>query len=298
MFSARSSRSGFTLIELLVVIAIIAILIGLLLPAVQKVREAAARMACTNNVKQLSLGIHNYVSTYSGKFPAAKTVFPGGGGASIMVGLMPYVEQDNIARAYNAAGGVVAPYYQQAIKTFLCPSDYTATGGVTNQGWGGCSYAANAAVFATPNSAGNPTNTGAGLFNWTQPRCNINSVSDGTSNTIAIAERLMMTEVAVNRDIAPDATAGYDAWGWSSPLFGIYQSSYPTGDYISWARISPQIAQTTNYRWLPNSAHTGCLIAGLLDGSVRTISNGMSPNTFWLSVTPNDGTPLPSDWTN
>src|SRR5215218_4096886 len=132
-------RSAFTLIELLVVIAIIAILIGLLLPAVQKIREAANRMKCSNNLKQLALAAHNFESANS-KFPEGAWATGIAYGNSDLSRLLPYIEQDNIARNYDynqpwwgsAANVAVAG---NRIKIMQCPSDPNATGNGSPMGW-------------------------------------------------------------------------------------------------------------------------------------------------------------------
>src|SRR5262249_28389720 len=136
MFRATTAcrrHPGFTLIELLVVIAIIAILIGLLLPAVQRVREAAARTKCTNNLKQIGLAMHNYHSTHE-RFPPGFTsqsatvngdgLGPGWGWGAY---LLPYLEQDNLHRQISFAVDITDPIHAQVrvtpLPVFLCPSD-------------------------------------------------------------------------------------------------------------------------------------------------------------------------------
>src|SRR5437588_12603850 len=126
----RFRHPGFTLIELLVVIAIIAVLIGLLLPAVQKVREAAARTSCANNLKQLALAVHNYHSD-RGSFPPDTyfTYDPTGPNWSWLAHLLPYVEQDALHRAARVTGSPAnhinqsLPQIATPVKGFLCPSD-------------------------------------------------------------------------------------------------------------------------------------------------------------------------------
>ena len=144
-------RKAFTLIELLVVIAIIAVLIGLLLPAVQKVREAAARAACSNNLKQCGLGLHNYESTNL-KFPTSGEGNATAGGvtftvmdtASTWTMLLPYIEQETVYRQINVFLHYSAPSQNQTpfmtgIKTFVCPSSPVGAL-VDNAGYGVCDY--------------------------------------------------------------------------------------------------------------------------------------------------------------
>ena len=168
----RVRKTGFTLIELLVVMAIIAILIGLLLPAVQKIREAASRMKCANNMKQLGLAVHNYELTL-GKLPPAWTPDTGGGTFNSNYGnpsngspapvngtihfiLLPYIEQDNLYQQsiktiswmgsnynqYNASTNTPTNVPTTILQVFLCPSDATLNSNLQRYGYASASYAA------------------------------------------------------------------------------------------------------------------------------------------------------------
>ncbi len=191
--SAR--KPGFTLIELLVVIAIIAILIGLLLPAVQKVRAAAARMSCQNNLKQIGLALHNYHDT-NNAFPKSRTI-PNDRSFSAQSQVLPYIEQENARRlidftvGWNHANN--APAVAVRVKTFICPSDdisavpsrfapntYRANEGTTVAMWQGASDAGGV------NNALPPDN---GPFFVNSPY-RFADITDGTSSTAAFSEHV------------------------------------------------------------------------------------------------------------
>ena len=178
----RRLRGGFTLIELLVVIAIIAILIALLVPAVQKVREAATRTQCENNIKQVALATHSYHDAYN-ILPEQKGIQE----SSWMYKILPYIEQEAM---YNAAK-TDPQMYNTPVTVFICPSDPRGLEGASSLQFGVTKYAMTSYLgVAGKNSADFPDNGSIGCWFSNGPRSvRLKEIIDGTSNTIIIGER-------------------------------------------------------------------------------------------------------------
>lgn len=289
---AGVARRAFTLIELLVVIAIIGILIGLLLPAVQKVREAANRAKCQNNVHQLGLAVHNYASTYADKLPPASATIAGTPGG-VLFWLLPYVEQDALFKVYNGNGGGDAAkcVATTAPKYFQCPSDINNQSGLAN-GVGVTSYAGNWQLFGTQSVT---TTTVVGSI----AQFTIANIPDGTSNTVMWTEKSAQNTKGSGYENCFSSTTARSNGAWNfatgtatigkpTCLLASGQTQFnPTN--ISNATTGPNISLVQGY-------HTATLVVGMADGSVRGVSASVSSGTWANAVVPNDGNPLASDW--
>jgi len=286
---SRGSRRGFTLVELLVVIAIIGVLVALLLPAVQQAREAARRMQCSNQMKQFSLGMHNYHDTYR-RFPAGAnsvqtriTWFPQ---------FLPFIEQGPLydQMDFNVGGSVCCgawptPIINSVVATALCPSDPSA-GEKFQQGFHGNYVGAAGSTPYTGPGTGTPmVGVGDNLNGMFYPhsKTKMASLLDGTSNT------LMFSEVLVNLDVSwHDVRGRYynnDGGGCFFSAFNPPNSSVGDRPSVYCIEKLPHMpcASGGDHVVSARSLHPGGVMVGLADGSVRLAADTIDLIT-WQSL--------------
>jgi prepilin-type N-terminal cleavage/methylation domain-containing protein len=282
----KGHREGFTLIELLVVIAIISIMVGMLMPAVQKAREAANRISCGNNLHQIALAMHNHHDTVDGLPPSRNADL----GPTWAVLIFPFMEQDNAYKQWN----IGLTYYQQnnlarqmAVKNYFCPSRRTSTtapqisifgddpGNGTNVPGALADYACNIGTtgldYPGPNGAPN------GTFRLGAHGVRFAEIVDGLSNTLMAGDKHVPAE--------------YFGRGWwdCSTYNGHYFpcSSRPSGPGFELAQ-SPQ-----DLRWVFGGYHAAICQFAFADGSVRSVSLATPGRTLALLACINDGLIVP-----
>jgi prepilin-type N-terminal cleavage/methylation domain-containing protein/prepilin-type processing-associated H-X9-DG protein len=329
----RRNRPGFTLIELLVVIAIIAILIGLLLPAVQKIREAAARMSCSNNLHQIGLAMHNYHDT-NGTLPPDRIAM---GWPTWAVLLLPYIERDNLYKLWN----IQKRYYEQNgpvgsvndpcpynVKTYFCPtrrsvptspsaafpkaadlapggaprgggmSDYANCGG-TN-GSDGALVEASGWISSPPNlnlDSLSPIPPLGTLCLSFRSQTNFASISDGLSNTLLVGEKFI-----IPADLPGSGTDGsvYSSGNGQENTFRRFVGNNGAKPAV----LRPLVTGTTDpgrdangSLWADKafgSWHSGVVNFAFCDGSVKALPASIDINTLQLLGVRNDGLVIPN----
>lgn len=291
--SVSRGRRGFTLVELLVVIAIIGVLIALLLPAVQQAREAARRMQCSNNLKQIGLAMHNHHDTY-GHLPHAGTDGPDNtccsstlrSGWSWLFHLTPFIEQQNVydlSSDTTVATSVIAPYFcptrraPQLYNSYM-HADYAGNGGDTSANYGkdGALLRQYAATPALPLAAGTKPNNFRGLRDF----------RDGTSNTLLVAEKQLHDTTW--------GTAGGDNERWNNAGWDVdiirFGSEVPQPD-----RLHPDSSQPAHWSNKFGSSHPSGVQGVRADGSVVMIPYTVDATTFLNFCLIRDGEVITSD---
>ncbi len=292
----RYPARAFTLIELLVVIAVIGLLIGLLLPAVQKVRESAANVQCKNNLKQIGLAFQNWQSDKS-TMPPGIGWYPQDSNAAYGNGffhILPYLEQGPLFASATLNGTAWAGNSgarARPVKVYQCPSDPScpANGVVNYQGtsWGAMSYCGNAQFFCTVDAQGTLVNP--------QKYSQLGQITDGTSNTILFAEKYTQCT-------NPILTVGGSLWGYD--VTGINAQPLHPAFAVSWEE-NGSVGPNSRFQVRPSpkdcdptrtSTGHSCMNVGLADGSVRSLSANLTGATWWAALTPSGNEVLGPDW--
>lgn len=301
--SNLSRRVGVTLIELLIVVAIVGVLLTLLLAAVQRVREAAARAQSMNNLRQVAIAANNFAAAHDSHLPNVAgdpgSVNPG---QSVLVALLPYVGENNLYQRYvSRLGGIFVP-----VNIYVSPADPTI-GNLRARTWMAASYAANAQVFTDSPSLST-------------------TFVDGTSNTILFGEHYALCNAAVF------------SYAIAEPLHSAHRPTFADGgprveqhancgdDYPVTSGSPPMSKAAYGYGWtfqvapnpnlprqvdgqldqppmpkgcaedLANTPHHSGMVTAWGDGSVRILAGGVAPNVYWGAVTPAGGEILNFDW--
>ena len=295
-------RRGLTLIELLVVIGIIAVLIALLVPAVQRVREAAARAQSLNNLKQMALACQSFHDAEKTLPPAQGARSPGRGVIGpVHFHILDYIEQGPVLQSAQSPSGYarwdVNATYGKVIPTYLSPSDPTVTTGQASLGalWAEASFAYNFQVFGNGSMAtspdvasGNPNTTNIAFWFG---RTRLSAIQDGTSNTIMFAEKIAQC----GQWQGPVDGAGLWSCEFNQrrPGFAINGAAPNSTGLACMFQVRPNPA-TCDWQ-LASTPSSDAILVALCDGSARSLAASTTPGIWWSALQPNDGGIL-GDW--